>query len=47
MTITINTTDAAQYIYDVQKTVNAIIDSANELGWDEEAIKTYIRTLAK
>ncbi len=47
ITLTINTTDAAHYIADVQQAVNAIIASANELGWDEEAIKSYIKILAK
>ena len=45
--ILLNTTDAAHYIADVQKAVNAIIDSANEMGWGEEAIKSYIKILAK
>ena len=45
--ITINTTDSTHYIYDVQRAVNAIIDSANELGWDDEAIRSYLRILTK
>lgn len=47
ITLTINTTDTVHYITDVQNAVNAIIASANELGWDDEAVKSYIKILAK